>query len=115
MDSLFKNLSDDDDSIFNSDVVDSNVKRSVGSTEAKEKGKKTISSRKEKRARLKIPVSKTTSKRKRATTIGKKRLDPSPKIAKTSGAPGSSTKGIGPSEKFFSFTEKGKELSRKAR
>lgn len=117
LDDLFVNLfdDDDDDSLYNSDAIDFDVDRSVGDIRDKSKRKKTISLKKRKGVQLKIFGSKVTGKLKRVPIAGNKRSGPNPKIAKTLGAPGSSTKGTGRSRKGSSLNGKGKGLSREAR
>lgn len=97
LDDHFGSLSDeDDDSMFCSDDVDSNVERDMVASRAKVKGKGVVSPKKRKKVLSKKPLSKVTGKRKRSTKVGDKGPGPSPKLAKIWGTPGSSAKETAP-------------------
>lgn len=95
---FLKNLSNND-SIFNSDVVDSDVERSMGTARSKEKGKKNISPKKEKGGPMRSFVSKTASKIKRPTKKGNKGPVQTPRLQRPQKLRGYLLRGLVPQER----------------
>lgn len=91
------------------------MERSVEATSARAKGKKVVTSKKEKGVLLKKPVSKDTGKRKKSERNIGKGPGPSAKSAKTLGYPGIYGMGTGSSKKAIISSRKKKGLSREVR